>query len=218
MPLPTVEVVKQRLEKINDKALRLCCQTEYLWCARISEVVSKAYGNEKVYGSTAKEIDFTDYEGYDIAIWNVYTAKREGMIRKIALPLALNRLAKDLVTYYGSFDPRDYVFPFTRQFVWRNVKDVFKGLSCPIEAYIVSKEGTLEKVPTHERNFMLHGLRHLRATELVEHYGFDGFNLAAYGGWTIRTAQAFFGASIPSVMSRYLYLNWQGYVNKLLRV
>lgn len=217
MSLPSVDVVRQRIESISSPELQLCCKAAYLWCGRISEVVSRAYGNEKAYGPKSEELNFDAYESYEVSIFDVHTAKRGGMIRKVALPLELNPWTKELSNYYQKFDAKDYVFPYTRQFVWRNIKDAFQGLTYPIEAYIVTKQGKLEKVKPHERDFRLHALRHLRATELVEHYGFDGFNLAAYGGWTIRTAQAFFGANIPGVISRYLYLNWQGYIKKLLR-
>ena len=110
-----------------------------------------------------------------------------------------------------------FIFPFTRQKVWREVREYFKDLSYPIDEYTVSKDGEVMKVPPHRKRFALHALRHLRTTELVEFYGFDGFNLAAYCGWTITTSQAQFGVRTPRVTAHYLYLNWQGYFPKLLK-
>jgi hypothetical protein len=70
----------------------------------------------------------------------------------------------------------------------------------------------LKDVDEHIRAFRLHALRHLRATELVEHYGFDGFQLATYGGWMPTTT-----TRISSVIQRYLSLSWQSYIDKLLK-
>ena len=198
----------------------MCLNACDLWAARISEVCGQARPSEIAYGPLAKEVEVVEYEGYEVAIWNVHTAKREGTIRKIAVPLKLQPEAKDLLNYFQKFSSTEQAFPYTRakplDYVSR-VQPIFKGLTYPIDTYVVGPKGNLTKVPSHKRDFKLHALRHLRASELVEKYGFDGFNLAAYGGWTIRTASSFFGQSIPSVISRYLYLNWQGYINKLLR-
>lgn len=219
-PLPTVTTVRERIHQVTDDSIRQCLNACDLWAARISEVCASARPGEKAYGPQAKEVGVTTYEGYELAIWNVHTAKREGTIRKIAIPLELQPEAKDLLAHFEKFSPNEQVFSFSRSkpldYVSR-VQPIFEGLTYPIDTYVVGPKGDLRKVPSHKRDFKLHALRHLRASELVEKYGFDGFNLAAYGGWTIRTANSFFGQSIPSVISRYLYLNWQGYIHKLLR-
>jgi len=219
-PLPNATIVRERIRQVANIDICKCLSACDLWAARISEVVSQARPGEKAYGPQAKEVEVTTYEGYEVAIWDVHTAKREGLIRKIAIPLSLQPEAKQLLAYFETFDQKDQVFPFTRakplDYVSR-VQPIFKGLTYPIDTYVVGPKGNLTKVPSHKRDFKLHALRHVRASELVEKYGFDGFNLAAYGGWTIRTASSFFGQSIPSVISRYLYLNWQGYIQKLLR-
>lgn len=59
---------------------------------------------------------------------------------------------------------------------------------------------------------IVHALRHLRASELVGFYGFDGFNLATYGGWTYHTL-----AQTTPIMDKYLSLSWQGHFAKLLK-
>jgi hypothetical protein len=219
-PLPNATLIREKISQITDYNIRQCLNACDLWAARISEAVGIPRPGETAYGPTAKEVEVVEYDGYELAIWDVHTAKREGLIRKIAVPLKLQSEAKDLLNHFQKYSSDELVFPFTRakplDYVSR-VQPVFKGLTYPIETYVVGPKGDLKKVPSHKRDFKLHALRHLRASELVEKYGFDGFNLAAYGGWTIRTASSFFGQSIPSVISRYLYLNWQGYIQKLLR-
>jgi len=49
----------------------------------------------------------------------------------------------------------------------------------------------------------------MRATELMEYYGFSIEDLALYLGWELR-----FGASVAR---RYLHLQWQRYVDLLLK-
>lgn len=217
MSQPSPSQVRERINQVTDTTIRMTLTACDLWCARISEVVAEPKPGEHAYGPKANDMTFEDYEGNEITVFNIHTAKRQGLIRKVAMPL---RQCKELTTYIQGFDKNESVFPFNRDYpkdYITRVQPVFEGLSYPIEKYLVTRDGKLERVPSHQRAFRLHALRHLRATELVEKYGFDGFNLAAYGGWTIRTASSFFGQSIPSVISRYLYLNWQGYIGKLLR-
>jgi len=120
-----------------------------------------------------------------------------------------------LLDYFGERGDQ-IVFPFTRQKMWSFAKHVFEDLRYPIEKYVLSvqEQGlTVKKeVDRHFRAFRLHALRHLRASELVEFYGFDGFDLSIYGGWTTQR-----GAGISKVMARYLTLHWQRYFPKLLK-
>lgn len=57
---------------------------------------------------------------------------------------------------------------------------------------------------------MLHALRHLRATELVQKFGFEGKDLASYCGWTLRAM------GFPSMADIYLSLSWRSYFPELL--
>jgi hypothetical protein len=128
-------------------------------------------------------------------------------------------LATELYEYFREFG-KDLVFPFTRQEVGAYVREhkVFKDLTYPIEKYTIWTDGKLDKtVYGHSRAYNLHALRHQRVTDLRLMYGFDGFNLAAYAGWTLRVSTGLMAQPIPSVLSRYLYLNWQEYFPKLLK-
>ncbi|MBW2671998.1 MAG: hypothetical protein JRD89_01115 [Deltaproteobacteria bacterium] len=57
------------------------------------------------------------------------------------------------------------------------------------------------KVPRRWKNFTSHNLRKARTIELKRKYGFDGSDLAAYCGWTEKTADA----KMPDVIEYYLY-------------
>jgi len=220
LSLPEVIEVRRRIEGIREKPFRMACMATYLFAARICEVVGRAYPKEKCYGVRGNDVWLDSFkqgnEAIDAAVFRIRTAKRGGLIRNIGLPLEYEPWAQKLYDYFQEFGD-DYVFPFTRQCVWYRVRRHFMDLTYPIDEYYVKEGGELKKRPTHQRRFALHALRHLRTTELVEFYGFDGFNLAAYCGWTITTAQAQFGVKVPRVIARYLYLNWQGYFPKLLK-
>ncbi len=225
LEFPEPEVVRGRISQITDKTMQRCLDATLICCARICEIVGRPKQNEKAYGLRAKDLRVVRYQPkysaqrYEILVVDVQTAKRGGMLRKVAVPLETTPEAKPLLEYAEQFQPDQFLFDFTRAdpLDWiSRVEPVFNGLSYPIDTYMVSLEGKLEKIPSHQRNFKLHALRHLRSTELVEAYGFDGFNLAAYGGWKIQTSTAKFGQAIPSVVARYLYLRWQAYIDKLI--
>ena len=222
MSLPSVEDVRARIAAVPEEQFRYCLMATYLWDARISEVIAKVCNSDQTVargpkGTDAKLDKFTLLgTEIDCVIFALKTAKRQGRERHIALPLEeqYEPWSKSLYGYFLQTGQKA-VFPFTRQRIWQYVKEteVFKGLTYPIERYIVKKKGELEKrpIPAHKRLFRLHALRHLRATELVSYYGFDGFNLATYGGWTYHTM-----AQTSSIMDRYLSLSWQSYFPKLL--
>jgi len=225
MSLPDVDIIRERIQQVPDKDMRMCLTCLYLYAGRISEVIGEAYSTDDTIARGPRGTDATQ-DRYVIGenreeavIFTVHTAKRNGLLRKIGIPTRYEPLATPLFEYFKEFG-RDKIFKFTRQDAWRYQKEhkIFQNLTYPIEKYTIWRNGQLVKtVETHEKAYGLHAIRHTRATELVESYGFDGFNLAAYGGWTISTSQAMFGVQTPRVFSRYLYLNWQGYFPKLLK-
>jgi hypothetical protein len=167
---------------------------------------------------------------YPAAIFTVATAKRRGRPRYCAVPIEpkMEPWAMELMKYFEEHG-NDAVFPITRQRVWERSKKVWRDLVYVIEDYSVvlnkggtgieniSLESTTEKrrskrVDRHPRDWTLHALRHLRASDLVDHYGFTGANLSSFGGWTIGTSMR-----VSSSVGRYLDLDWRGYFPKLLK-
>jgi len=218
LSLPSYADVRKRIENVEDPEIQFCLKTTYLYAGRISEVVGKASpGDSKTTARGPKGTDvLLDYYQFrdkeeEVAVFTVRTAKRGGIERKVGIPTSFEPWAKQLYEYFQ--DHKDsYVFPFTRQTVWVRSKDVFKGFIYFIEDYRVLRNAELELVQRHLRLFRLHALRHLRASELVSFYGFDGFGLATYGGWKYSTA-----ARTSAVIDRYLSLSWQSYIEKLFK-
>ena len=226
MSLPSADEIRSRIESVHDEAMRLCLMTTYLYCGRISEVIGKAYPSDQTVGrgptpqDVSEEIYKVGEHEYPAIVFTVRTAKLQGKIRKVALPTKYEQWAEEIYRYFQARPKNQHVFPYYRQNVSQYVHEhaVFDGLEYQIETYKIYENGELVKnPPDHWNPYTIHALRHQRATELVEFYGFDGFNLAAYGGWTISTSQAMFGVRTPRVFSRYLYLQWQGYFSKLLK-
>lgn len=220
MSLPSANEIRSCIEQVPEETYRICLKAHYLCCTRIIELVSIAnprdnYGKVTPRGPKGTDVRLDSFNDHPLAIFKIKMAKRQGKERLVALPTEeeYEPWTQELYTFFQQAGSAP-VFPFTKQKIWRYIKDnkVFKDLTYPIDHYTVWKNGELRKVADHTRFFGLHALRHLRATELVEFYGFDGFNLATYGGWTIKGM-----VGISSTFDRYVSLNWQSYFPKLLK-
>jgi hypothetical protein len=221
LSLPGPDVVRSRIESVNQESIRFCLMACYLYAGRISEVVGFKYASDiktEARGSrgsdAVKDVYMAGMKRIPCVVFTVRTAKREGKERKIALPLnpAYEPWTKPLYEYFKSKGD-SLVFPFPRQQVWACSKTAFEGLTYPIETYTWKHGDVFTKVDEHIRPFRLHALRHLRATELREHYQFDGFDLASYCGWRLGTIVP----QISRTMERYLSLGWASYFPKLLK-
>ena len=225
LTLPEVETVRNRIESATKEEAKFCLMAAYLFCARASEIIGAtnrydiAHNQTVARGPTGQDVKLETFELGDIkteaAIFTVRTAKRDGKIRKIALPLekTFEPWTEPLYNYYLEHR-NDKVFPFTRQKAWEYAHETFSGLSYPIERYNkYDLENPKPKpVRAHNKPFRTHALRHLRATELIETFGFTGFDLSVYGGWTLRSM-----VGVGSAMSRYAHLDWRKYFPKLLK-
>jgi hypothetical protein len=211
MNLPKVSQIRKAIESVQETEIQNALKFQYLVCGRAKEVIGRTTpgdksGRNKPSGPTGSDARTEKFGDFEVILFNVYTQKRGDLKRIVALPLQYEPWAKDLFTYFEEHGERP-VFNFTRQELWRKAKPYFKGFSYQIEKYTIWKDGQIIKIiDNHEKPFTLHALRHLRATELVEYYGFSGFDLSIFGGWTIQQS---FG--------RYISLNWQSYIGKLLR-
>lgn len=225
LTLPKVETVRKRIETTIKKEAKFCLMAAYLFCARASEIVGAsnrydvAHNQTVARGPIGDDTKIETFELGDIeaeaAVFTIRTAKRDGKIRKIALPLEkrFEPWTEPLYNYYLAHGS-DKVFPFTRQKAWEYAQEAFSGLSYPIEKYNKYDLGNPKPKPVraHMKPFGTHALRHLRATELIETFGFTGFDLSVYGGWTLRSM-----VGVGSSMSRYAHLDWRRYFPKLLK-
>jgi hypothetical protein len=97
LTLPEVETVRKRIEAATKKEAKFCLMAAYLFCARASEIIGTtncydlAHNQTVARGPTGQDVKLETFEIGDIkseaAIFTVRTAKRDGKIRKIALPL-----------------------------------------------------------------------------------------------------------------------------------
>lgn len=221
--------VRRRIESVEHEPVKFCLMFLYLIDGRISESVSKAYLTDK--GTTPRGLKMRDLEvqeddyGDEVALFKVKTAKRGGTLRVCGVPMKreYEPFTKGVVRYFQSFDKNDFVFPFTRQKIWRESRSAWKDLIYPIENYdiietdeegnpLLKENGSKVKIniDRHFRDFNLHAIRHIRATDLVVYYGFNGPNLSAFGGWTLSTAMR-----VSSSVNRYVQLDWRSYYPKL---
>ena len=223
MQLPPVDLIRKRIQTTRPDEAKYSLMAAYLFCARISEVIGRTcpsdLGKTIARGPQAKDVMVDTYTigdiSEDVVIWTIKTAKRKGKERLIALPLnpEYEPYTKSLFNYFQGFDSNDYVFPFTRQKASEYSRSVFKGLQYPIDAYKIYENGLVTKEPPdHNKPFRTHALRHLRATELLSRYKFDGTDLSVYGGWTLRSMMG-----VGSAMTRYINLTWNHYFPKLLK-
>lgn len=225
LTLPEVNTVRQRIETATKEEAKFCLMAAYLFCARVSEIIGStntydtSHNQTLARGPTGNDVKLETFELGDIkteaVVFTVRTAKRDGKIRKIALPLnkEYEPWTEQLYNYYCDHE-NDKVFPFTRQKAWEYAQKTFSGLSYPIEKYnqYEPKNPKPKPVKAHLKPFRTHALRHLRATELIETFGFTGFDLSVYGGWTLRSM-----VGVGSAMSRYAHLDWRRYFPKLLK-
>jgi len=202
MSLPSVSEIRDRISKVEPEPIRYALEAIYLYAGRVSEVIGHVVPSDQTHARGPKGTDarIDEVDGHEVVLFNCYTAKRDGLLRIIALPIDYEPWAKPLFNYYLHFGP-SHVFPFDRQTLWKSARDAFNGLTYQIEKYAVV-DSALQKryeIPRHDKPFALHALRHLRASELVSFYHFNAEQLAAYAGWKFSTV-----TRATSVMDRYV--------------
>lgn len=227
---PDVFELRERIDTIKRKPIRMCVKFLQLIDGRISEAVSEAYPSDvgtTPRGPLGRSLDFQEHMDEEAALFSVNTSKRDGYKRICAVPLnkEYEPWAKEVSDYFQTFDYNDPVFPFTRQHVGRHSKDCWKDLVYRIKKYNIIEVDHLgnvmldekgkkikRKIDVHFRRFNIHAGRHIRASDLVVYYGFIGADLSAFGGWTLSTAMG-----MSSSVDSYVTLNWRSYFPKLLR-
>ena len=207
---PDFAEIRTRIETLEKPEHRLGLMFEYLAAARASEVSGK-------WAYLAERTDINEYEGEEVVVFQVQTAKRGGKLRPVALPLdpKYEPWARPLYMYMIRKEAGK-AFNYSYKTLYRAAAKAFEGLNYQIEQYIIREELSLEGhktlVPTHWRDLATHGLRHLRAKELVNTFNFNGQQLATYCGWSLSSVM---GGS--RIADRYVNLQWRDYFPKLLR-
>ena len=207
---PTPAMVRGRLHLATRHEL----EQKFIYEAgcRVSEATDPRYRVE------GQDLSIQDFEGEEFLVINLRTSKREGLPRTVASSLRLDPLARDIWEGVEGWRPRSGpLFDIGPLAIRRAVVNTFWGLSYPIMSYKIS-EKTLDgeiikegyKVDSHWRPFSVHALRHLRATELSQHYGFTGEDLARFLGWTMSSAR------LSNMIERYEIYNWKKYGHRLL--
>jgi hypothetical protein len=165
-----------------------------------------------------------------IAIFKVSTHKRKGMMREIALPLneEFEPWSVELFNYFKAKEGQS-LFPLTRKDAYYQAKRLFGGFTYRILPYtkwvklkspngesLLDEHGKPRKqkldIPEHYKRFTDHALRHLRASELTNFYGFSGKDRSKYGGWTLATQEGVSGSQ-----DRYVEIGWRVPLAKLLK-
>jgi len=186
--------VRQRIDALPNRKLRIIAQFQLETAARLSEVVGK-------YAIRKPDLTLTTYKGHDLALFTLKTAKRQGIHRIVALPRS-NPRVQNLVAYFQS--RKSHLFRYGPSSVRHLLADALNDFSYFIERY-TPKKGVV--VGSHERSVCTHALRHLRLSELVNVYGFDAIDLATFAGWKMK-----------GMAGRYVTSAWGRYIDKLLKV
>ncbi len=188
----SIEKVRERIDSIENKRLRIVAMFQLQTACRVSEAVGK-------YAVRTGDLAFTNYKGNDLALFTIRTAKREGVQRIVALPYTQQWVGELVDAFKKS---KGIVFSYGRSSVEHLYKEEFQGFEYFIEKYFLEKD---KSVAAHNRGFNSHALRHLRLSELVNSYGFNETELMIYAGWKMK-----------GMASRYVTGQWGIYIDKLL--
>jgi integrase len=211
---PSIKQVRVAIENIAQDNVRTCLQFILLTGCRSSEAVGYKSPNDDTtnYGITRDRVEIHEQLGEEAAVFRLRTAKRKGMPRFCAIPLSSNYevWTRDIVKMFdGSPEP---VWSFTRQRLHGVCVKAFDGMVYPIAKYLKGEKKNWDLIPEHWKPARAHALRHFRASDLSNFYGFDAQDLSMFLGWTMGT-----GSQMPSVASRYITQRWQRYFPKLLK-
>jgi hypothetical protein len=161
----------------------------------------------------------------EVAVFQVSTEKRGGLIREIGLPLdpKYDPWVKQVYEYLTKKQVNG--FQYTRQEMWATAKETFKGLTYKIHPYkraIIengqyqyNEKNKLIKIQVKEKTkpFTDHGIRHLRTLFNKQFYGLTPEERAGYGGWTLATT-----TGTSAAQDAYEEAPWRLYFPKFLKL
>lgn len=207
--VPDMLEFRKKVDRISDRRDRTLIQTLYLGAFRVSEVVTKA---------TPYDLLHNESKGYGVHLsWKLdLFQEQKALLIKSAVA---KRSAKELTYKIIALPTNPDFEPWTLDLL-RLIKDrrgSNEALQFPLGRHRVRQilqerlgEHIFKKRSSGKR--LLNPLRHYRITHLAEHYGFDGYDLCVYAGWSFKT-----GVSAVGQLDAYLHLGWRKYIRKLLK-
>lgn len=237
--LATPELVRERINQVDSKSMSVFLKLSYLLGSRVGELTGRMCPKDNqngktirkpvVYGPRGTDVSREDFNCQKAVVFDIKIEKKKFNLteeiphRFVAIPLnsKYEPWTQEIYEYFNK-KGEDFVFPFTRQYIWRYIKlnKVFDGLGYPVERYDVWEDGEIVRSsPRKINDFGLHGMRHVRTKELSEVFQFNGLDLMAYIGWSARSAVNETGDIIPPSVEVYMdiYTNWRRYFPKLLK-
>ena len=194
--------IRERIQKISKTKVRVALMYQFITATRVSEVCGK-------YALTGKDFQTTSFEDHPVLLFTIL-GKRGVFPRSVALPLEekYEPWSKEVLQYCLNQSVKDNkkdIFRLTPRSLQMYCAEAFKGLSYFIESY-----GGVEG---HSKRVLTHALRHIRASELMMKYGFDGIDLAVYCGWSLTSMSS----GMSKMARRYVVGQWGRYFPKLIK-
>ena len=164
----------------------------------------------------------------EVAVFDVSTEKRMGLMRTIGLPLdeKYDPWVRQVYDYLDG--KKKSGFQFTRQEMWVAGKAAFEGFTYKIHPYrravIINGEyqydgeGPNRKLKKYiegekAKGCSDHWIRHLRNLELKQFYGLSPEERAGYGGWKLATV-----SGTSAAQDQYEESPWRVWFPKMLKV
>ncbi len=192
------DVLRSRLGDLEENCVKaLGLKAQFLFGCRRSELCGK-------WAILGKDIEFERFEGHDVVVFYLKTAKRNGKSRPIALPKT-DPWVHEIADRFK--DRQGKVFDYSDKTLYRAAVECYAGLQYNIERYFDFNKKMW--VSSHDRGAATHFSRHIRAKELVTRYKFSPIQLTHYMGWKLGRS---LGGS--SMMDKYIDLQWHDYVSK----
>lgn len=207
--VPEPKEIREIIQSVSRTKIRTALMFQYITASRISEVC----GKWAITGRSFETTTWGEEPEKPVLVFKLFSKTMNEIPRSVALPLEakFEPWAKDVLMYCLNRQTQNKngkIFKVAPRTIQRHCEKLFKGLSYFVEGYSHLKE----KVPGHYRNVITHGLRHIRATELLNKYGFDGIDITIFCGWSITRS-----LMMPRMAKRYVYGQWARYFPKLLK-
>ncbi len=194
------DVLRSRLGELDENCVKaLGLKAQFLFGCRRSELCGK-------WAILDDGISFDRFEGHEVVVFKLKTAKRNGKIRPIALPKD-HSWVQEISDQFKDRKDKGKVFDYSTKTLYRAAVECYAGLQYNIERYFDFNKKRW--ITTHDRSAATHFSRHIRAKELVTKYKFSPIQLTHYMGWKLGRS---LGGS--SMMDKYIDLQWHDYISK----